>query len=164
MSLSRRATPVHLDNPLRSYDLYLVAPKRKSRPAADTTRPYTPPQLARFRRRIREAVRWAKSNNLDVMPSCWSLGTIYGLKSCGQLGFCCPLGAVVLRQPPAAMSPDKWTCLAASKNLGATEDFVTGFIEGYEGQFLKPGLNPHHMQGYRMGRQFRNALANRRNK
>jgi hypothetical protein len=126
-------------------------------------RPYTPAQLAGFRRQIEEAVVWAEANRLDVMPNCWSLGTVYGVKSCAQMGFCCPLGAVLLRDRPKGLNPQKWSCLASANVLGASEDFVTGFIAGYEGHVVGPGLSAHHLQGCRMGGQFRRAYARRGN-
>lgn len=150
--------------PLRSAQLdihYLsltvtpVAMMRRCRSTNSSLVPYTPKELAEFRRKIRAAVHWAEAKGLDVMPNCWSLGTLYGLKGCAQLGFCCPLGATVLRRPPQRMQPDSWTCLAAANSLGASEPFVTGFITGYEGHALAHGFNKHYLQGYRMGCQFR---------
>jgi hypothetical protein len=122
---------------------------------------YTRQELAEFRRQIKAATRWAEAKGLEVMPSCWSLGTLYGLKGCAQLGFCCPLGATVLRQPPRRLNPHQWTCLSAARPLGASEEFVTGFITGYEGHARQPGWNVHYHQGYRMGRQFRRTYATR---
>ena len=123
--------------------------------------PYQPSQLARFRRQIEEAVEWAQANKLDVMRNCWSLGTVNGVKSCAQMGFCCPLGAVLLRAHPKGLNPQKWSCLASAKVLGASEDFVAGFIAGYEGHLVGPGLTAHHLQGCRMGGQFRKVHAHR---
>jgi hypothetical protein len=132
-----------------------VARKRTSISRHRKLRPYPPAQLAEFRRQIKEAVNWAKANKLDVLPNCWSLGTVFGVKSCAQMGFCCPLGAVLLRTNPKHLNPQKWSCLASAAVLGATEDFVAGFIAGYEGHVVELGLTAHHSQGYRMGAQFR---------
>lgn len=126
-------------------------------------RPYTPAQLAEFRRQIEGAVVWAQANRLDVMPNCWSLGTVYGVRSCAQMGFCCPLGAVLLRARPKGLNPQKWSCLAAANVLRASDDFVAGFIAGYEGHIVEQGLNTHHLQGCRMGDQFHEVHARRGN-
>ena len=144
-----------LDNHHLSLIVTPVATMQHTSSASSPAASYTPKELAEFRRKIRAAIRWAEANGLDVMPNCWSLGTLYGLKGCAQLGFCCPLGAAVLRQPSQRVKPDQWVCLSAANTLGATEDFVTGFITGYEGHPLQHGLKAHYVQGYRMGGQFR---------
>ena len=132
-----------------------VVAMRQSSSISGVTCPYTLSELAQFRRQIKAGIQWAEDKGLAVRPMCWSLGTLYGLKQCAQLGFCCPLGATVLRQPPRLLKPEKWTCLSAAKPLGASEEFVTGFITGYEGQARQTGLNAHYFQGHRMGCQFR---------
>lgn len=144
-----------LDNHHLSLSVLAVAPKHHPSSANSPAASYTPKQLAEFRRKIRVAIRWAEAKGLDVMPNCWSLGTLYGLKGCAQLGFCCPLGATVLRRPPQRIQPDSWTCGSAAFSLGASEAFVTGFITGYEGHTLQHEFNAQYIQGYRMGGQFR---------